>query len=184
MNLANKITLARLFLIPVFLIFLTPLASELTSPETATIVATIVFLIAAATDKLDGYVARKYNQVTNLGKLLDPLVDKLLIMAGLLMLVEDNKIAPWMAFIIIGREIVITSFRLLAISRKVVLAADRYGKLKLVAQVIAIALVLLSEQISGFLHLDQIMMVVATALTLYSGVNYLATNRSLLLRLG
>jgi CDP-diacylglycerol---glycerol-3-phosphate 3-phosphatidyltransferase len=184
MNWANRITLIRLCLIPIFLIFLTPVTSKVLqiSPDVTTIIATIIFLLAAATDKLDGYIARKFDQVTKLGKLLDPLVDKLLIIAGLIILVDNHKIASWIAFVIIGREIVITSLRTLAILRNVVLAADQFGKIKMVVQVLAISLVLLNNQaLSIFVdyHLDQIMMLLAAALTVFSGINYMMKNRQI-----
>jgi len=101
MNLANKITLARIALIPLFMICFLNMQSVM--------IALIIFAVAAGTDKLDGYVARKYNQITNLGKLLDPLADKLLIAVALVMMVQENMISSWIAVIIIGREIVITA---------------------------------------------------------------------------
>jgi len=175
MNWANRITMMRLGLIPVFFLFLTPVATNMLpiSEDVATIIATIIFLLAAATDKLDGYIARKYNQVTKLGKLLDPLVDKLLIVAGLIILVANHQVASWMAILIIGREIVITSFRTFAITKNVVMAADRFGKIKLVLQVAAISLVLLDLNY----QLDQLMMLIATILTVGSGINYLIKNK-------
>ena len=104
MNLANEITLARIALIPMFMLCLWN--------QQSVMLAVIIFAVAAGTDKLDGYVARKYNQITNLGKLLDSLADKLLIAVALIMMVQENLINSWIAIIIIGREIVITALRM------------------------------------------------------------------------
>lgn len=177
MNLANKITIARIGLIPLFLLFMHPFPIWASSGYNyGMILAAALFLIAAATDKLDGYVARKYNQITNLGKLLDPLADKLLIAAALIMLVQEHQVSTWIAFVIIGREIVVTMVRLVATAKGIILAADRYGKVKLVVQVAAITAALLDNYpfklITSF-PIDDVLMLAAAGLTLYSGYNYL-----------
>ncbi|RLM60039.1 CDP-diacylglycerol--glycerol-3-phosphate 3-phosphatidyltransferase, partial [Halorubrum sp. Atlit-9R] len=107
--------------------------------------AAAVFILASVTDKLDGYIARKYNQITNLGKLLDPLADTLLISAALILMVSQQFIYSWIAFAIIAREIIITGIRIVASSQKIALQADQFGKIKMVFQVIAIAAVLLNN---------------------------------------
>ncbi|WP_152396933.1 CDP-diacylglycerol--glycerol-3-phosphate 3-phosphatidyltransferase [Paenibacillus guangzhouensis] len=187
MNLANKITIARIGLIPLFMLTLQhypawmvegmPWLSQVNQYGSS--LAVLIFLLASTTDKLDGYIARKYNQVTPLGKLLDPLADKLLISAALLMMVEQSMIPAWMAVVIIGREVVITGIRVLAAAKGIALAADRHGKLKMVLQVVAIAAVLLRNYPFAWmtsLPIDYMLMLVAVVLTVYSGYKYIANN--------
>jgi CDP-diacylglycerol---glycerol-3-phosphate 3-phosphatidyltransferase len=169
LNLANKITIARIMLVPVFVVVF----------SMNIYAAAAVFLLASATDKLDGYVARKYNQITNLGKLLDPLADKLLIAAALILMVNEHLIGAWIAAIIIGREFVITGIRIVASSQGIALQADQFGKIKMVFQVIAITAVLLDNFPFSFLTdlpVDQALMVIALGLTIYSGYNYIRNN--------
>lgn len=178
MNLANKITIARIALIPVFVLLLYPFPNKWLEPY-GMYWAAVIFVIAAATDQLDGYIARKYNQVTRLGMLLDPLADKLLICAALLLLVQKHHVSSWIAFGIIGREILITGLRIMAAKKGIALAADRYGKIKLVVQVIAIAAVLLNNYPFRFIvdwPIDQFLMILALILTLASGYNYVKNN--------
>lgn len=147
MNLANKITIARMLLIPLFILFFAEYPLWLTENSRffgfihvyGTYIALGVFILASATDKLDGYIARKYNQITNLGKLLDPLADKLLISVALIMMVQSGMVATWIAVAIIAREFVITGLRMVASEQGIALSADSLGKLKMVLQVIAIA---------------------------------------------
>lgn len=191
MNLANKITLARMTLIPLFMLCFIPLPSWiLESSELIRFldqhglgIGVIIFALAAGTDKLDGYVARKYNQITNLGKLLDPLADKLLISVALIMMVQENLIGSWIAVIIIGREIVITALRMIASEQGIALAADRYGKIKMVLQVAAIIAVLLNNFPFSLLtdvRVDMILLWLAAGVTLFSGLNYILVNYRLL----
>ncbi len=175
MNLANQITLARIMLIPLFMISFLNQQSMIT--------ALFIFAIAAGSDKLDGYVARKYNQITNLGKLLDPLADKLLIAAALIMMVQEDMISSWIAVIIIGREIVITALRMVATEQGIALAADQYGKIKMVLQVAAIIAVLLNHVPFSLLwdvRVDMILLWLAAGVTLLSGLNYMILNYKLL----
>ncbi|MBU5356239.1 CDP-diacylglycerol--glycerol-3-phosphate 3-phosphatidyltransferase [Paenibacillus silvae] len=171
MNLANRITLARIALIPLFMLcFL---------HQQGWMMAMIIFAIAAGTDKLDGYIARKYNQVTRLGKLLDPLADKLLISVALIMMVQENMISSWPVVVIIAREIVITALRMVAAEQGIALAADQYGKIKMVLQVAAILAVLLHHVLfHSFtdIRLDMILLWLATGVTLLSGLNYIIVN--------
>ena len=187
MNLANKITVARIMLIPFFFLFLQTYPAWLTEHIHALsfintyglYIATAIFIVAAATDKLDGYIARKYNMITNIGKLLDPLADKLLISVALIMLVQKHMLPSWIAFIIIAREIIITALRIVASSKKIALAADHFGKLKLVLQVVAIVAVLLDNYPFQFIidiRIDYIIMLAAVAITVYSGYNYIRNN--------
>ncbi|WP_440117870.1 CDP-diacylglycerol--glycerol-3-phosphate 3-phosphatidyltransferase [Paenibacillus sp. QZ-Y1] len=178
LNLANQITLARIALIPVFMVCFWN--------QQSVMLAVIIFAVAAGTDKLDGYVARKYNQVTNLGKLLDPLADKLLIAVALIMMVQENLINSWIAVIIIGREIVITALRMVATEQGIALAADRYGKIKMVLQVAAILTILLNNypfHLLTDIRVDIALLWVATGVTLLSGLNYIWANYRML-RLG
>ncbi|WP_422657472.1 CDP-diacylglycerol--glycerol-3-phosphate 3-phosphatidyltransferase [Paenibacillus sp. EC2-1] len=187
MNLANKITIARIFLIPFFMLCLMQYPIWLTSKFTlfeilsqnGVIIAAILFVLASATDKLDGYIARKYNQITNLGKLLDPLADKLLVSVALIMMVQKNMVSTWMVVVIIGREFIITALRMAAASQKVALAADHYGKWKMVLQVMGITAVLLNNypfSLFTAYRVDNLIMTLATLMTLYSGCNYIARN--------
>jgi CDP-diacylglycerol--glycerol-3-phosphate 3-phosphatidyltransferase len=191
MNLANKITFARIFLIPIF-ILLFPIYPEWLINKSAIIhhvdiygiyYASTIFILASVTDKLDGYIARKYNQITNLGKLLDPLADKLLIAAALILMVSEQLINTWIAFAIIAREIIITGIRIVASSQKIALQADQYGKIKMVFQVIAISAVLLNNRPFSYfteIRIDQIFMYIALILTIYSGYNYIKNNYRML----
>lgn len=186
MNLANKITFSRLFLIPVFMIFATDIPKYIDSSFDLQFfsiygiyIATGIFIIASITDKLDGYVARKYNQVTKLGKFLDPLVDKLLITGALICLVQTHKTVWWAALIIISREFAVTYFRLTAIQKGLILVADKFGKIKMVFQVVAIIMAMLDNfplrSVSSF-RFDVVVMFVAVVLTVYSGINYFRIN--------
>jgi CDP-diacylglycerol--glycerol-3-phosphate 3-phosphatidyltransferase len=187
MNLANKITLVRIFLIPLLIIVLQPYPLWLENKmplfahlnEWGMIYAAVLFLLTAATDKLDGYIARKYSMVTNFGKLLDPLADKLLISVALIMLVCLHMVPSWMAVVIIGREVVITAVRVAASHKGIALAADQHGKIKMVFQVIAIAAVMLNNSpyisLTNF-PIDIALMFIAVTLTIYSGYNYLRMN--------
>ncbi|QHW32901.1 CDP-diacylglycerol--glycerol-3-phosphate 3-phosphatidyltransferase [Paenibacillus rhizovicinus] len=187
MNLANKITVARILLIPVFMLLFPIYPSWLTAKFAVLqhlaaygiYYAAGVFLLASATDKLDGYIARKYNLVTNLGKLLDPLADKLLISAALVLMVSQHMTYAWVAFVIVAREIIITGLRIIAASRRIALQADGTGKIKMVFQVAAITAVLLRNRPFSFftsVPVDQVLLYAALALTVYSGVHYIRNN--------
>lgn len=191
MNLANKITIARILLIPLFILSFAEYPLWLTENSSffgfihvyGTYIALGVFILASATDKLDGYIARKYNQITNLGKLLDPLADKLLISVALIMMVQSGMVATWIAVAIIAREFVITGLRMVASEQGIALSADSLGKLKMVLQVIAIAAVLLDNypfQLVTMIQVDEFLMLAAVALTIYSGIHYLLNNYKLI----
>ena len=176
-NLANIITIARILLIPVFLVLL---LSGIPEPY-GDIAAAVVFILAAATDKLDGYVARRNAQITTLGQFLDPLADKLLIAAALMALVSQGRVAAWLAMVIIGREIAVTVLRIIGISQGVSIPADRYGKLKMVLQIVYVVYVLVpTADIARLIHVSTdvatiiqwILAVVVVVVTLASGVRY------------
>ena len=186
MNLPNKISLVRIFLIPVMIFFF--LADFVPYGK---IVALAIFIIACCTDFIDGMIARKYNMVTDLGKFLDPIADKILMMSALLLVVCDLVIYPpygvLVAIIIIGRELIISAFRQVAATKNFVMSADKWGKIKTIFQDIAIAMLiflalifqynLFSEQ---FVYVFQVVsycfLGIATLLTVVSGINYIVKN--------
>jgi len=184
MNLPNKITMSRIFLIPIFIIILSiPMDWGEWSIGTTTLPVThfiggLIFLIASLTDWLDGYYARKYNLITNMGKFLDPLADKLLVSAAFILLVELDLVAAWIVIVIISREFAVTGFRLVAAGEGVVLAASSMGKLKTVSQILAIAFLLLHNFPFSYLGIpiDIITVYIALILTVWSGVDYFMKN--------
>ena len=168
MTLANKITLSRIFLLPVFLFFV------LENIPYGPFIAAGVFVLAAATDGLDGYVARKQNQVTTLGKLLDPLADKLLVMSALVSLVARASLPAWIAIVIIARELAVTGLRGVAAAEGRVIAASRFAKIKTITQIVAIVGVLISNfpfSLIGF-PFTTIALYVAVVFTILSGYDY------------
>ncbi len=189
MNIPNRITVSRIMLIPLFLIImLVPFGwGEVTllgaTMPAEHLVGALIFIFAASTDWVDGHYARKHNLVTNLGKFLDPLADKLLVTAALLVLVEMQFVPSWMAFIIIFREFAVTGLRLVAASEGEVLAAAQMGKIKMWAQIIAISALLLHN--IGFAAIGfpfaQIALWVAIIFTILSGWDYFAKNKQILL---
>lgn len=189
MNLANKLTMIRMILVPIFLLFI-----AVKGIPYGTILATVVFVIAAITDKLDGYIARSRNQITNFGKLMDPLADKLLVSSALVSLVEFQIIPTWVAMIIIAREFLVTGLRSLAASEGIVLAASKWGKAKTATQIVAIIFALINlTYVNGglstyiYIYISQSFMSlitnvcisVAVIITILSGVDYFVKNKSL-----
>lgn len=165
---ANRITLVRIFLVPIAVFFL------LAKLEYGHLIAAVFFIIAASTDGLDGYIARKRKQVTNLGKLLDPLADKLLVSAVLIALVATGDLPAWIAIIIISREFIVTGLRAVAASEGVVIAASKWGKIKTVTQIVAISgLMLRSLAFLDVLLLPRILLYVAVVATIISGIDYI-----------
>lgn len=180
MNLANKLTLLRIFLVPVFMFFL------LTRIPYGQYIAAVIFIFAASTDGLDGYIARKRKEVTNLGKLMDPLADKLLISAALICLVDLKQVSGWVAFVIIAREFFVTGLRSIAASEGVIIAASKWGKVKTITQIIAVAIILLQDKVLSFINfnLGRHVMYIAVFFTVWSGIDYyLKARRSSRLRL-
>ncbi|HLS34725.1 MAG TPA: CDP-diacylglycerol--glycerol-3-phosphate 3-phosphatidyltransferase [Bacillota bacterium] len=182
MNLPNKITLSRIFLIPIFIVILsipfewgtiTLIQNEI--PVTH-FIAALIFIIASGTDWLDGYIARKYGLITNLGKFLDPLADKLLVAAALILLIEIELAPAWIVIIILSREFAVTGLRLVAAGEGLVLAASHLGKLKTVSQMIAIILLLLHNFPFANFPLDTIFLYIALFLTVLSGIEYFQKN--------
>ena len=189
MNLPNKITLSRIFLVPLFVVFLLVqfdfgnLTVDQTSVSYSEIVATLIFIIAAVTDGLDGYIARKHKLVTNLGKFLDPLADKLLITAALISLVELGSLSAWMAIVIISREFAVTGLRMIASNGGEVIAASWLGKLKTTIQIVAIIALMIKNLPFALIGIPfaTIAIWAAVAITVWSGVDYFMKNKEVLL---
>ncbi len=171
-NLPNQLTIARILAIPVFIAVL------LLGYRVA---ACIIFITAALTDYLDGSIARKYNLVTNFGKLMDPLADKLLTMSAFICLVELGDIPGWMVIVILGREFIVTGMRQVAAAEGIVIAAGWSGKIKTVCQMVAIPLIMLENWpfslLSFPLPADQVMLWAALVMTIWSGAEYIIKNR-------
>ncbi len=163
MNLPNALSLARIFLVPVLVVFLVPRPYELT--------AAAVFLAAVLTDWLDGRIARHTRQVTTLGKLLDPVADKLLIAASLISLVQMQRVPAWLAVVIVGRDIAITGLRAIAAAQDVVIQASEFGKLTMAVEVIAVVLLILNWP-PVFASLGQTVLMLAAAVSVTSGALY------------
>lgn len=169
MNLPNRLTLARIFLVPVFLLVISikiPYGDYL---------AAAVFILAASTDGLDGYFARKNKMVTRFGKVMDPLADKLLVTAALVSLVGLQRLSPWVAVIIIGREFAVSGLRTLAASEGTVISASKLGKYKTVSQIIAIVVMFL-PQLPYYSILANATMTIAVIFTVWSGMDYYSKN--------
>lgn len=173
MNLANKITIFRVFLVPIFMI---AFYLDFKNHE---IIAGLIFIIAALTDTLDGYIARSRNLVTNFGKFIDPLADKVLVSAALVLLAESNIIPGWVVVIIIAREFTITGFRIIAASEGVTIAASSLGKFKTITQLIAIVLLLFDNFPFDKINvpMDMIFLYISLGFTILSGFDYLYKNR-------
>ncbi|MFW6309044.1 MAG: CDP-diacylglycerol--glycerol-3-phosphate 3-phosphatidyltransferase [bacterium] len=170
MNLPNKLTILRILLVPILMIFIF-LRKDF--PGYAEYFALITFVLAAATDGLDGYLARKNEIVTTLGKILDPLADKLLISAALIAFVAMRDISAWAALLIIGRELAVTGLRVIAASEGIVISANKWGKLKTTLQITAIIYIIIHRRIVFFPEFFATFLIwVAVAITVYSGFIY------------
>ena len=185
MNLPNKISLFRILATPVFLFFLVPgwFGQLLGLNQWGRYAAAVVFIIAALSDLVDGKIARKYNLVSELGKFLDPIADKLLVTAALVAFIMTDGLSVWVVFIILAREFIVQGFRIVAVGQGVVIAADKWGKIKTVLQIIAIVAILIDDfPVSLFLDIPigMPLMYVATGMTLISGINYVAKNIKIL----
>lgn len=174
MNIANKITLFRVLLVPVFMIVL---YSDLSNSQ---MIAGFIFIFASLTDALDGYLARSKNLVTNFGKFVDPLADKVLVSAALISLVDIGKIPGWIVVVIIAREFTITGFRILAASDGITIAASPLGKFKTITQLLAVILILFNNFPFGNIPIDIIMLYLALIFTVLSGVDYIYKNKQVL----
>lgn len=185
MNLPNKITLFRVMLIPVFMFFAVPALSWY--PENLTVflqnagpyLSIIVFIMAGITDIIDGSLARKRNEITILGKFLDPIADKLLVISALLILMVRFDLSSWIVMLIIAREIIVMGMRIIAAGEGVVIAANIWGKVKTVMQIITVVAYLLNDIVDMW-YLDDILMGITLIITLWSGYVYLRKNLSLI----
>jgi CDP-diacylglycerol--glycerol-3-phosphate 3-phosphatidyltransferase len=172
MNLANKITLIRILMIPLFIFFL-----YMDNPYFS-LYAAAIFLVASFTDSLDGYIARRYNMITDFGKFVDPLADKLLVTAAIVALVDFGLIIPWIAVCILAREFIVTALRTLAAASGKIIAASWWGKAKTIVQMIGITILLLQPQFDSFDSTFIILTInyLMGAITIWSGIDYLAKN--------
>ncbi len=172
MNLPNKLTTLRMILVPVFIIV------YLTGYH---YVSAVIFIAASLTDFLDGHLARKYDLVTNFGKIMDPLADKLLVTSAFVCMVQEGIVAGWMVIVILAREFAITGLRSVAASEGIVIAAAWSGKIKTVTQMIAIIFLLIGNWPFSLISFpfDRIMLWIAVIMTVYSGVEYLYKSREL-----
>jgi CDP-diacylglycerol--glycerol-3-phosphate 3-phosphatidyltransferase len=173
MNIPNKLSLLRIILVPIFV------ALMVTRIPYGGSLAAVIFMIAALTDSLDGYLARKWKQVTKLGAILDPLADKLLITAALISLVELGRIPGWIAIVIIGREFAVTGLRMVKAEEGIIIPASKMGKLKTISQVTAVLLIILQNLYHplAVLAIGEWVMYIAVFITIISGVEYFYKNK-------
>lgn len=175
MNLPNKLTLLRVLLIPFFIVFMLVDVFG----EADKYIALAIFAVASITDMLDGKIARKYNLVTNFGKFMDPMADKLLVCSAMICMIDD-RLQSWIVIVIISRELIISGFRTVAADNGVVIAASWWGKWKTTSQMIMIILLILDLDFAWYGVVEYIFIYMALILTLVSLVDYLVKNRSVL----
>ncbi len=176
MNLPNKLTVFRVILIPFFIaVLMTNCAGEMSNW-----IALAIFIIASLTDMLDGKIARKYNLVTNFGKFMDPLADKMLVCSALICLTAMGKIPAWMVIVIVARDFVISGFRLVAVEQGKVIAANYWGKFKTAAQMVMICLVVADIQIGAVQMITEAFKWIAVILTIISLGVYLVQNKDVM----
>ena len=174
-NIANKLTVLRMIMVPIYVLVFT-----LVPEPWNRYLAFILFAAASYTDHLDGKLARERNLITNFGKFMDPLADKLLVISALICFVENGQLAGWILIIIVAREFIISGFRLVAASSGVVIAAGIWGKLKTVAQMVMVLLMILNFDWGWYQVLIQIFVVLSVLLTIVSLVDYIWNNRKVL----
>lgn len=170
MNLPNKLTIARVIMVPFFIVLYM---------MNYTLLAFIIFVVAAFTDLLDGHIARKYNLITNFGKIMDPLADKILVYSAFCCMVENGLIPAWMLIVILSREFIVGGMRTVAASEGIVVAAGMSGKIKTVLQMIAVPMLLLVGVISWpyWITASYILLWASLIMTVYSGVEYIMQNK-------
>ena len=173
MNLPNKLTMFRVILIPFFVLFM---LVDITTVDKW--IALAIFIVASLTDLLDGKIARKYNLITNFGKFMDPLADKLLVCSALICLVELAKLPAWMVIVIIAREFIISGFRLIASDNGVVIAASYWGKFKTTFQMVMICLLIADIAAIGII--TNVIVWIALILTVVSLIDYLVKNKDIM----
>ena len=195
MNLPNKLTVIRIILVPIMVLFAyLPIGGDVLGIPIPMIIMEAIFIIASITDKLDGYLARKNNQVTTFGKFLDPLADKILVLAAMVVLVEKMKIPAWIPIIVLTREFIVSGFRLVAVEAGgKVIAASVWGKLKTVTQMIALIFACIDvgyffQFVNGSLGgyqlviniISAVMLAISVVATIFSGWDYLRGGKDLL----
>ncbi|MCI8411084.1 MAG: CDP-diacylglycerol--glycerol-3-phosphate 3-phosphatidyltransferase [Clostridia bacterium] len=195
MNLPNRLTIFRIILVPIMVIIpFLKIDTVFLGIPVEYLIIDLIFVIASLTDKLDGYLARKNNQITTFGKFLDPLADKILVLAAMVMLVEMTKLPAWIPIIVLAREFMVSGYRLIAVEKGgKVIAASKWGKLKTVTQMIAIILAFLDinafgECFTGYLQggdlvlnfVVTIMMIIQTIATIFSGIDYMKGAKDLI----
>ncbi len=195
MNLPNKLTIFRIILVPIMVIIpFLGITGTISGIPISWIIIDLIFILASITDKLDGYLARKNNQITTFGKFLDPLADKILVLAAMTMLVEMTKLPAWIPIIVLTREVMVSGYRLVAVEKGgKVIAASKWGKLKTVTQMIAIILAFVDlnpfgECFSGTLQGGDLilniivtgMMIIQTIATIFSGLDYMKGAKKLM----
>ena len=176
LNLPNRLTLLRVIMVPVFVFFI------LIAPDNmpCRVIAALVFIAASLTDMADGMIARKYDLITNFGKFMDPLADKLLVCSAMICLVSIGKLPAWICIIIIAREFIISGFRLVASDNGVVIAASYWGKFKTVFQMLMVITMVFDFKTDFWQFLEILFMWVALALTIISLVDYIIKNKDVL----
>lgn len=175
MNLANKLTVFRILLVPLFVIIMyTQLSSKF-------FIALLIFAVASLTDMLDGKIARERNLVTDFGKFMDPLADKILVISALICLIEARLVPGWIVMIIVSRELAVSIMRAIAAANGTVIAADKSGKIKTIVQMFSIVFLLLGAALDGgiILQIGKILVYLSAFITLYSGYEYFSKNKAL-----
>lgn len=194
MNLAKKLTIFRIILVPIMVIIpFLGINGEVFNVPLTWIIIDFIFILASITDKLDGYIARSRNQITTFGKFLDPIADKILVLAAMIMLVESNRLPAWIPIIVLFREFIVSGYRLVAVEKGgKVIAASIWGKLKTVTQMLALVLAIIDvnpffESFKGSLSgtsliingASTILMIISVFATIFSGVNYITAGKDL-----
>lgn len=194
MNLANKLTIFRIILVPIMVIIpFLGINGEVFNVPLTWIIIDFIFILASITDKLDGYIARSRNQITTFGKFLDPIADKILVLAAMIILVESNRLPAWIPIIVLFREFIVSGYRLVAVEKGgKVIAASIWGKLKTVTQMLALVLAIIDvnpffESFKGSLSgtsliingASTILMIISVFATIFSGVNYITAGKDL-----
>ncbi len=176
MNLPNKLTCLRVIMIPFFVFFM---SVNIFGEDIDRYIALAIFCIASFTDFLDGYIARKYNLITNFGKFMDPLADKLLVVSAMICLMDNGRFPSLALQIIIAREFIISGFRLVAVGDGKVIAAGMMGKFKTVCTMITMIILLI--QIKGAVQLENVFIILTVALTVVSLIEYIYKNKNVIL---
>ena len=176
LNLPNRLTILRILMVPIFVFFI------LIAPDNTAcrVIAALVFIAASLTDMADGYIARKYDLITNFGKFMDPLADKLLVCSAMICLVSIDRLPAWVCIIIIAREFIISGFRLVASDNGVVIAASYWGKFKTVFQMLMVITMVFDFKVAFWQVLELVFMWVALILTVISLVDYIYKNKDVL----